>query len=199
MSAIQKYAKPKLNWKTTNIAGNLTHVIGDFTLLNGITRGVGEEGRLQEVVSIASIQIRGRLVPQTFLNSGARVTVWVIQDTHCNGSAFVLADFLEDISEPGRSFNRMDNVKRFRTLHRTDYKFAQNTAGDVGGTDNYKLIDLYIDLKKGIQTRYTGTDSTVGSISTNSIFCVVVADYVDETGALKINLLARARIRYYSN
>lgn len=164
---------------------------GSLSLLNGVAQGTDYTDRLGRVINIESLTLRvfGFINNATSASTGDYLRVMVIVDEQANGAAPSLADILQasDFTQP----NNLNFRDRFTTLYNQFHIIPSYTmtAGELStGSPKPTMDDLYIDLD--INTVFSGTGATIASISTNSVYLLLL------TLNSSINCVYNSRIRF---
>lgn len=156
-------------------------------LVNGIATGTTASTRIGRKVAIKSLLVRatGSIATAT---KGGSFRILVVYDKQANAQAPAITDVLlaDDFNSP----NNLSNRDRFVTI------FDQIMGPvDVGGPN--QVSDTYYKKLNLEQMFNAGTDNTIGSITSGSIYI-----FVAQSGAMATNtpsVVMSTRVRYTDN
>lgn len=186
--AIAKFAKNALNVEYKNVDTSIDTTVGTtaaYTLLNGLAQGDSESSRDGEKVRFKSLQVRGQLKQGASATAAQTVHFYLVIDKQTNGLAPDSGSIFETDSDVF-SLRNTTYMKRYVVLR--DWLV---NLDDVGREQ--QTIKFY--TKMNMPTMYIGTGSTVGNITTNSLYLVAVSD--DNTNPPEMDL--SIRLRYIDN
>lgn len=178
---------------TVVASANLTQIAG-FVLLNGVTQGSDYNARIGRRTLMKSIFIRFSLVPNTANSApnGDFARVIVFYDCQTNGAAPIASDVLSVGTDYLSPLN-LNNRDRFKVLHDKIISMNPNvyTAGALTAGDP---MNKYWKLFKKINMEviFGGTNATVGSIQTGSIYLMYLSAGATSYSTLSYN----ARVRF---
>lgn len=167
------------NIDVTNVAGTtLFNTTGTVQLLNPITQGSTANNREGRKVIMNSIHLKGHV---TALSDAAANETYcrtlIVYDRQTNAAALTIALVLA-ATVNAYQFNNLDNKDRFVTLFDSakllGRKINTTTQAYAMGAANFqhnfhKRINLPINYN-------TGTDNSVGSITSGSIYLITIGD-----------------------
>lgn len=158
---------------------------GVFQLLNGVPAGDDFNARDGRQVRIKSIQMNLRCLK----NPSATNTVFrmlLVIDKQSNTAGPTAANILDLTTATAVDAHRnLDYRKRFVILK--DVRFCVNADTPEKIVDFYKRLDM--------KEVFDGTAGTIGDISTNSIYLLLISDEATNTPAVLYN----SRIRFIDN
>lgn len=151
-----------------------------LALLNGVATGDDFNSRDGRQILLKSIYFQCEVHPYgNTMSNGDVVRVMIIQDSQPNGAIFTTADMFSTTSATYSSVavNNLNNRSRFKVL--MDKKIALDGAVYAasvltGGNPSTRQFKRFI--KCNIITQYSGTGATIASISTNSLYLLVMSD-----------------------
>lgn len=172
---------------------NLTLTAG-FALLNGVGQGSDYTQRIGRRTIMKSIFVRFTLYPNVANSApiGDFARVIVLYDCQSNAAAPVAADVLSVAADYLSPLN-LNNRDRFKILHDKIISMNPNvyTAGALTAGDPINKSWKFFK-KINMETIFGGTNATVGSIQTGSIYLMYMS-----AGATSYSTLAyNARIRF---
>lgn len=169
----------ELKHKDTSPSG-FPSVAGSLTLLNDIAQGLTEATRIGDEIYATSIQYRGILTAGTstlVTTSSNSTRIIVFWDQQANGSAPTVTDLL-DTSAGGNGIispYNDDYQKRFKVIYDRTFSINPNQVVAGTGQQNYQ-IPLRFKRKLGRTVKYDGTTAVIGSIETNSLYMLRLAE-----------------------
>lgn len=156
-----------------------------------IPQGTTESTRIGRKVVVKSIQARLRCTNTDATAPLSMVTVWLVQDTQCNGAAATFSDVFTTGDPQG--LRKLVNVERFRILKRWDVKL-QAQAGVSGAYEaDIAFFDCFI--KCNIPLEFNGATGAITEIKSNNIFLLAGSLITDDIAAVGGNI----RIKYTDN
>jgi len=174
VQAIKEIARSAGETKRNGVYQSQTQMITNGqNLLNGIAQGDTEITRDGKKINMNGLQINVAVAPASATAVPTYGWWAVILDRQPNGSALTPAGVYDTTGSVDLmlAVRNVDNLKRYKVLKREDFV--------VGTIDDgcYPKFEEYIDLKKALldvdrNVRYSGTGSTIASISTNSLYFV---------------------------
>lgn len=170
--------KKYIDVSTTNAWPATTSTTWTLLLLNGVAQGTSDSTRIGQRIQMSSLQLRMASPAQA--NDPIRVRV--VYDKQTNAAAPTATDILENDNAGGLVQNA--NSGRFITLYD---KFLH-----VDNANGKHIIDEYI--KMSLPVIYSGTDATVSSISSGSVYLMINIDGQSWSSAGTFNY---ARVRFY--
>jgi len=166
-------------------AGAVTFTNG--VLLNGIANGTDASTRIGRKAAIKSLLIRATASVGTATKGGS-FRLLVVYDKQTNAAAPAITDIL--LADAFNAPNNLSNRDRFVTI------FDQIMGPvDVGGPNN--VADTFYKKLNLEEMWNAGTDATVGSITSGSIYA-----FVAQSGGMATNapaLTMYSRVRYTDN
>lgn len=153
------------------------------TSLNGITPGDTAETRTGRKITMKKLYLNWMAYLAPASTGGSPLRVKIVYDKQTNKDSPFVVDILTDSF---LSFNNLDNSQRFITL--CDFitePLSENGNFCVAGKKSIKM---------NLDTMYTATGGTVGSITTGSIFLLVSHTGFVSTAAPAFAF--KSRIRY---
>lgn len=182
--------------KTVDVAtasANLT-LNAAFVLLNGVTQGTDYTERIGRKTIMKSIFLRFSLVPNVANSAptGDFARIIIFYDCQTNGAAPIAGDVLKSGTDYLSPLN-LNNRDRFKILMDKLVSMNPNvyTAGAVTAGDPVnKTWKLY--KKITMDTVFAGTNNTVASISTGSIYLMYMSAGATSYSTLSYN----SRIRF---
>ncbi len=141
-------------------------IAGVVTLVNGIAQGQDTDDRDGDQVLFTSIQIK-LLARAHTAGDHSLIRVMLVQDRQCNGTALTPTLVLSKVTEFAiiNAPLKLTNKFRFRVL--MDRYIEVNDNGHDSA-----ILSKYIKLN--VKTRYTGATNGIASITTNSIFAIII-------------------------
>lgn len=148
---------------------------GSITLLNGVATGDDYTNREGRRVTLKSVSIIGKIVPQDTTVTPCHARVMLIFDRQANGALPSITDVL--VAATSNSFENRNNIARFQVLW--DKSFALASVNDtatqaLAGSPTVALVDHNVGLNHNVI--FSGTGATVASISTGSLFLLTIGD-----------------------
>jgi len=154
-------------------------------LLLTIAQGTDASGRIGRKITVKSLLFRFAIKLGTTSTFGAPVRILIVYDRQANATAPAITDVLtvDDFFSP----NNLSNRDRFVTIF-------DNITDPISAGSNAQVADV-LYKRLNLEVMYNaGTDATIGSISSGSIYL-----FVAQAGSLLTangNINARCRIRY---
>lgn len=159
---------------TDNVSGAVRQA-GTLTLLNGVSTGTDYTNRVGRKILIKSLLFRVFITPSATTSApvGDFVRIMLIWDCQANSAAASVSDVLQTTSYDAPI--NLTNRDRFKIL--TDKYVAMNpntyTAGaPTGGNPRTASIKVY--KKMSMETIYSGTGSTIGSIQSGALYLLMI-------------------------
>jgi len=176
LSLYSGYGQPKrsnMELKAKDTAASLvfTSDTGNILLLNGIALGTDFNTRIGRKFTMKSILMRlsvfqGDTTPPRVANA----RVMIVYDSQTNTTAPTIAQVLNTtIGSPVVRCNNLDNRDRFKVL--LDYTCSISPNGQ-------QCVFEKKYLRCDLETINGGTDATVGSITTGSLYLLCIGDNV---------------------
>jgi len=176
----------------TNVAVTTTWTL---TLVNGIAQGTDFNQRVGRKSTIKSVLFNGNAFPPTVMNANSAAGTYmryvIIFDTQPNSGTLPVGTDIFVTNDPNTVMN-LNNRDRFRVLmdiRKQLGSYLFNAApGLVAGSPSNAFWTKY--KKCNLETIFSGTAATLGSISTGAIYLCVIGD--NPTSALDYYI----RVRY---
>jgi len=150
-----------------------TDTTGTITLLNGCATGSDYTDRIGRKIIVKSIYVRGIFRMEGTNISPTLCRIIIVYDMQTNGAAPAITDILKSANSQAQL--NMNNRDRFKIL--MDKQIAlggQDVAAGGYGSPTTLSIKKY--KKCRLETVYSGTLSTVGSISTGALWMISIGD-----------------------
>lgn len=165
----------------TTFAPPLTAAFATPQLLNGCPQGIGNNERIGRSMQIKSVQWRGIFSANA---PACQHRVVIVYDKQANGAAPIATDVfsINEFTSP----LQLANKDRFVIIDDQVTNSSQSSAINASD-DSYKKCDL--------TTQFSGTGSTIASISTGSIYAFV-ANNADKTVGAVTTAWIHFRVRY---
>lgn len=180
--------------KATDIAQpNIALSTGmQLTLLNGVAQGTDFTQRIGRKTLMKSLLVRWGVTNNGVGGDGSGdiMRLMVIYDMQSNSAAPSAGDILQSASDVYSPLN-LNNRDRFKVLfdrNITLNSFVATVTPTVQGAPGPKFIKIY--KKINLETIFSGTGSTIGSISTGSIYLCALA------GSTEYSSQFYSRVRY---
>lgn len=191
----KKYSDKEFNQSVAEDAATIN-------LLNGLAQGDGGTERDGDQAKFLTLQWNGSLHGPTGGETAVAHRLMIVLDKQCDSATPAITDILEQ--QEWQSPLNMDNKMRFKVLY--DKQFLLGVDALTGITNNgsipsRRLIKHYIKLGKkdmGIRVRYSGTGSTIASLSSNPIYVVQISQGLQSEGSQSYSDLY-FRMRYVDN
>jgi len=180
----------ELNNKDTSFTLN-ADTTGSIILVNGVAQGNTQTTRVGRKMVIRSITINFRVSSgTTTITSDFRVAL--VLDTQANGQALSITDVYDSVSPT--SLRNLGNSERFRVLMVWEGTNSGNT-GTAGQQTETSALAYKLFRMQNIAVQFNnGTDDTIGSIATNSIYLIAMGNRAAGTGASVV--VGDCRIRF---
>lgn len=180
----------RMEKKTIDVDPNTIEITTtpSITLLNGVATGSDFTDRVGRKINLHSWSIRGFLSPTDSLVDTANIRMMVVLDLQTNGAAPAITDILKS-SSPSAQLN-LNNRDCFRVLMDKMIVSGPLTAAFVG-TPITTPIKKYRKIRQ--EMIFTGTLSTVASISSGAIWLVMLGN--NSAGAGR-NFVWSSRVRF---
>lgn len=124
----------------------------------------------------------------------ARLKLWLIQDTQCNGANLGASSDVFDISATGNLVHRnLYNVDRFRILDTCHLLANPMAATGAGGTLNPMTSYWECQGKLSIPLEFSSSTGAISEIKSNNLFWMCCADGVATNGVTTLKLFNRLR------
>jgi len=186
INAINTGMRPEKKYIDTIFTGTFdtTGEVLDATGLNLIAQGDTATTRDGRECWIKSIHIRGEIYCAAATGvSSSIIRLLLILDTQCNGAYPAVLDVLS--SNGTKSFNNLDNSKRFKTLK--DWHFAVNTptlttnfdANTRFSSSFYKTIKYH--KRCNIPIEFSSTTGAITEIKSNNLILIGISSVADDT------------------
>jgi len=184
----------ELKYKDDTLTTNVP-TTGTINLISGVAAGTDVQQRVGRKMTMKSILLRYFINPVSTATapSGDVVRVMLVYDTQTNGALPLVADILQNVTV--QSPMNLNNRDRFKVLY--DHWVSMNanlyTAGALTagspGTKFYKTFKSF-----SLDTIFSGTAATIGSIATGAIYIVTVGAANNAS-----NFAGETRIRFIDN
>ena len=139
---------------------------GSITLINGVATGSDFTDRIGRKIILKSVYVRGIIKPVDSQTNDALCRMMVVYDMQANGAAPAITDILK--SATSQSQLNMNNRDRFKIIFDKVVALgARDIASGYTGLVNVVPIKKYKKLRH--ETVFSGTLSTIGSISTGAL------------------------------
>lgn len=169
-----------------------------ITLLNGVATGTDFTNRIGRKITMKSLFIRGWLQGQDIQNGsplGNLCRIMVVYDKQPNGAALTGLQVLKTIDAADQL--NLDNRDRFSVL--VDKTVALGTITNVAtqavaGSPTCRAIKIYKRLNLDVQ--FIGTDATVASIQTGSLYLLTCGSQATSDGH---TFYFSSRVRFTDN
>jgi len=154
---------------TLYVLGGATAVI---TLLNGLSQGVDETGRIGRQVNMKSIFLRGEVNSNSSSSGSGTIRTMIVLDQEVpqssgSGVTMSITDFL--VSNQVQSQNNLNNRKRFKVL----WDDIQNLAGYATNSGCPTSISLYYYKKIDITCEFNSNDNgTITDFTKNAMYLI---------------------------
>jgi len=163
---------------------------GSVTLINGVATGSDFTDRIGRKIILKSVYVRGIIKPVDSQTNDALCRMMVVYDMQANGAAPAITDILK--SATSQSQLNMNNRDRFKIIFDKVVALgARDIASGYTGLVNVVPIKKYKKLRH--ETVFSGTLSTIGSISTGALYLVNVGD---QSSGLGGNFSGSVRVRF---
>lgn len=178
--------KPENKYNDVNISavGIDNTGTGQF-LLNGIDNGDSSRDRIGNKIRFKDVQLNLSFT----VASSSQIKIAIVYDKQTNGVIFPMSDYLTAISAlfPPWCTRRMDSRNRFVTLFQDTFVVTPQIASN-------SILKKYEKFKKfirGVGTSYNGSGSTVGAITTGSLYLVILG-----SNSGQITVSGTTRLKY---
>lgn len=180
----------ELKYSDSNVGNTVVTQTGILFLLNGIAQAVGPTTRTSNKVCLKKLNFRFTIIHSALSTLDANedaVRVLIFYDLQPNGVAPTVDDVLQDLGIAENqilAYNEMTNRSRFLMIK-----------------DKVVTIDLYHPIKvmrmniklRNLETTFKAAGSTIGSITTGSLYALVVSSTNPINGA---RFQAAIRLRF---
>lgn len=168
--------------------------------LNLVPQNDTQSGRDGRKIIIKSIQLHGKAVqvPGAGAQPNDILTMYVVQDTQCNGAAATVADdntgiFTAAAADLSQAVRCLANTDRFRILKKFQMNFDEKAGATTAYPNMYKVINWYKKCNIPIEFDASATTGAITTIRSNNVFLVAgTATGSDDT----ISVIMTARIRF---
>lgn len=177
----------ELGHKDTNQTAVSIPTTGVFVLVNGITQGDSDITRTGDEVVATSLQFRYRIEADELALNATLVRVLLVWDSQANGAAPTIATLFDQliISDPIYSPYNLDYQKRYKFLYDRVHVLnpVLQSSETTGTLDNVVPVSIYKKRKVKLSrtVKYSNTGDTVGSIATNSLHMIFIANQSTNT------------------
>jgi len=152
---------------------------GGLTLLNGVSSGTDYTARIGRRTVMKSILFRFYLVPNISATNGALgdvVRMMLVYDCQSNAAAPAVGDILAGGAPTFDSPMNLNNRDRFKILADKYYTIGSwlytGTSLTAGSP---RPVAAKIYKKMNLEVIFGGTGSTVGSIQTGAVYCLLIS------------------------
>lgn len=140
---------------------------GSFYLLNGIDQGTSATTRIGNKIKMATIE----LIMEIQASAVCNLKIALIYDKQANGTTLISSDYLTAISGlfPPWCLRNLANKTRFVTLLNSSLTLMPQISGSVAE----KSFTKYIKIPRGVACLYSGSGSTISSITSGALYLYV--------------------------
>lgn len=170
-----------------------------LTLINGMALGSDNFNRIGRKVFMKSIQVRGSIRPSLTTTLAEYMRIALVYDRQPNGAAPAYADIFQMTTQAGATSSTSEslpneaNKNRFSIIKDFQYDYPGN-VGPNQNTSPSQVINWFIPLKDSV-THYLGTTAAVASITTGSLYFVMVSRAL-AVGVAEWQFTGAFRLRY---
>lgn len=178
--------KKTIDTQVSNLQFNTT---GNIRLVNGIATGTDFTNRIGRTVSLKSIFLRIETFPETAATtSNDCLRLMLVYDYQTNGVLPAITDILTSVDT-----NAMQNLN-----NRDRFKVICDKIWIVGGNANTTFLQPARSYRKvykkcNYQMIFSGTDASIGSVSTGAIYLIVLSELTAGTTNHGSNVFVRTR------
>lgn len=185
----------ELKFVDTVITAASMNLTGLVQPVNLIAQGDDYNQRDGRRVSLRSFMIRAKAIPEDATTLPTLCRLMLVLDKQSNSGAVPgLTTIITGFTSA--SFQNLDNRDRFVVLW--DKQFVIGGQDTTTATAVYTQTPTIVNIKKyinlkGVQTTFSGTTGVIGSIATNSLLLVQVADSASTSA---VSIVGQTRIRF---
>lgn len=160
---------------------------GAIAFLNGVAQGTDYNQRIGRTTLMKSILFRISLGKSAVSSDGACCRALIFYDAQSNGAAPAVTDVLASASYLAPM--NLNNRDRFKILMDCYFDLEAYTGSPIA-TGSFKNETKTMFKKFNMECQFSGTGSTVGSVSTGGIFVLLISD---ENGTVGYDFWSRIR------
>lgn len=184
-------ARKELKYVDVGAANYAADTTGSVTLLNGIAVGDDNTTRDGRQVTIKSVQLHGRLGPETAAQAACKARVMLVWDNAASGVIATIAQILS--GGTSNAFPLVDNANRFTILHDKTYTLGgqDTTTATIAWVQTPVTFDVEVYKRLSTVTQYNGTGATIAAVQNGALLLVTIGD-----AAAGGNFVLASRVRF---
>lgn len=169
-------ARKELKYVDVASANYTADTTGTVTALNLIAVGDDNTTRDGRQVTIKSVNIKGRLGPETTAQASAKCRLLLVWDNAANGALAAVGDILTSAS--AQAFPLVNNQQRFTILYDRSWTLGGQDTTTANATWIQAPVTFDVNAYKTLNavTQYNGTAAAITSVQNGALLLVTVGD-----------------------